>query len=122
MFHLGLFALLLFAKPHVDFYAERLTGFGWASMPRWAFIVSAEVAFAGLMMLWLVRVLNPVTRLLSIEPYYIHWRVGDSPVNDTTATFTVNGVTASEQLGFYEPLNTTNEFGVKVGFRFGRKS
>jgi hypothetical protein len=61
----------------------------------------------------------PVTRTWSIEPYYIHWRVGDSPVNDTTATFTVNGVTASEQLGFYEPFNTTNEFGVRVGVRFG---
>jgi nitrate reductase gamma subunit len=34
-------------------------------MPHWAFILSAELAFAGLLLLWLHRLLNPVTRLLS---------------------------------------------------------
>ncbi len=65
LFHLGLIALLFFAQPHVDFIAERITGFGWPAMPHWAFIVAAELAFAGLILLWLQRVLNPVTRLLS---------------------------------------------------------
>jgi hypothetical protein len=58
------------------------------------------------------------TRRWSLEPYYVHWSVGDSTVNDITATFTVGGVTARQQLGFYEPFNTTNEWGVKLGFRF----
>ena len=71
MFHLGLFALLFLARPHVDFFAGRITGFGWWSMPYWAFIVAAEVAFAGLVMLWLYRLLNPVTRLLSSADDYI---------------------------------------------------
>ncbi|MEW7990705.1 MAG: hypothetical protein AB2724_07605 [Candidatus Thiodiazotropha sp.] len=65
LFHIGLFALLFFAKPHVDFYAERITGFGWATMPHWAFILSAELAFLGLLLLWIHRLLSPVTRLLS---------------------------------------------------------
>lgn len=65
MFHIGLFALLFFARPHVDFIAERITGFGWRAMPYWGFIIAAEVAFAGLILLWLYRLLNPVTRLLS---------------------------------------------------------
>jgi hypothetical protein len=39
-------------------------------------------------------------------------------VNDQTLTFTVNHVTAREQVGFYEPFNTTDEFGVKCGFHF----
>ncbi len=65
LFHLGLFALLLFAAPHVEFIRERITGFGWAPMPRWAFILASEIAFLGLLILWLHRVLNPVTRLLS---------------------------------------------------------
>ncbi len=65
MFHLGLFALLIFAKPHIDFISERITGFSWPAMPHWAFIVAAEFAFAGLILLWLHRVLNPVTRMLS---------------------------------------------------------
>lgn len=65
MFHLGLFVLLFFAAPHVDFFAERITGVAWTPVPYWAFIISAEVAFAGLMLLWLYRVMHPVTRLLS---------------------------------------------------------
>jgi hypothetical protein len=59
-----------------------------------------------------------MTRRWSVEPEYIHWNVSASPVNYETATFTVNGITAQEQLGAYEPLNRTNEFTVKLGFHF----
>jgi hypothetical protein len=59
-----------------------------------------------------------VTAHWSVEPYYIHWSVSASPVNYATATFTVNNVTAHQQLGYYEPFNTTNEFGVKLGLHF----
>lgn len=65
MFHLGLFALLLFAAPHVLFLQEQLLGFGWTPMPHWAFILASQIAFAGLFILWLHRLLNPVTRLIS---------------------------------------------------------
>jgi len=54
----------------------------------------------------------------SLEPYYIHWSVEDSPANAETVTFTVNNVAAHEHLGFYEPHNTTNEVGVRLGLRF----
>jgi hypothetical protein len=59
-----------------------------------------------------------VTPHWSVEPSYIHWNVSASPVNYETATFTVNNVTARQQVGFYEPLNTTNEFLVKLGLHF----
>jgi hypothetical protein len=59
-----------------------------------------------------------VTSSWSVEPSYIHWNVSASPANYSTATFTVNQVTAREQLGFYEPLNVTHEFAVKVGFHW----
>jgi hypothetical protein len=59
-----------------------------------------------------------ITSRWSVAPEYIHWNVGASTVNYETATFTVNGITARQQLGFYEPLNTTDEFVVKLGFRF----
>jgi hypothetical protein len=59
-----------------------------------------------------------LTRRLSVEPAYIHWKVDASPVSFQTATFTVNGVTAQEQFSAIEPLNSTNEFAVKLGFRF----
>jgi hypothetical protein len=60
----------------------------------------------------------PVTARWSLEPYYVHWTVNSSPVNFETVTFTVNNVAAREQLGAYEPFNTTTEFGVRLGFRF----
>jgi len=64
LFHLGLFALLLFAAPHVLFI-EAQTGLGWMPMPYWAFIVAAQLSFIGLMLLWIHRVMHPVTRLIS---------------------------------------------------------
>jgi hypothetical protein len=69
---------------------------------------------------WALRVSAKyqVTRHWSLQPYYLHWNVGASPPNDQTVTFTVNQVTARERIGFFEPFNTTDEFGVKWGFRF----
>ncbi len=64
-FHLGLFAVIFFAGPHVAFIRYRILGFGWPQMPDWAFIVSAEIAFAGLIVLWVRRFSDPVMRLIS---------------------------------------------------------
>ena len=64
-FHAGLFAVLLFAQPHVHFIEERILGFGWHALPRWGFIVAAQFAFAGLLALWLRRFVDPVVRLIS---------------------------------------------------------
>lgn len=71
MFHLGLFVLLIFAAPHIKFIKDNILGFGWPAIPHWAFVVSAEMAFAGLIILWLQRVLNPVTRLISHADDYV---------------------------------------------------
>ena len=65
LFHLGLFALLLFAAPHVKFLEERVLGFGWTPLPHWAFVFTAQLAFAGLILLYLRRLLDPVMRLIS---------------------------------------------------------
>jgi len=64
-FHVGLFVLLLFAAPHVIFLKERLLGFGWPVLPHWGFIVSAQFAFAGLILLWVRRFMDPVQRFIS---------------------------------------------------------
>lgn len=58
-----------------------------------------------------------MNRRWSVEPYWIYWNIADSTVRYETATFTVNGITAREDLGFYEPHNTTNEWGVKLSAR-----
>ncbi len=65
MFHIGLFVLLLFGAPHVEFAKERILGFGWTPAPRWAFILAADFAFAGLLLVWLRRVMHPVMRKIS---------------------------------------------------------
>jgi len=59
-----------------------------------------------------------MARRWSVEPGYIHWNVSASNVDYTTATFTVNGITARQQLGAYEPDNATNEYFVNLGFHF----
>jgi len=71
MFHLGLFALLFFAAPHVNFIEKQLLGFGWTPMPHWAFIVASQFAFFGLILLWLRRMLNSVSRLISTTDDHI---------------------------------------------------
>lgn len=60
-----------------------------------------------------------VSRSWSIEPYYVRWRVRDSSIYTGSVAYTVNGITARRQLDYLEPLNVTNEFGVKVGLHFG---
>jgi hypothetical protein len=67
---------------------------------------------------WAIRASGKyqATARVSIGAYYVRWNVGASPVNDETITFTVNHVTARELLGFYEPFNVTNEFGIRLGF------
>jgi hypothetical protein len=69
---------------------------------------------------WALRVSGKyeVAARWSVEPFYIRWNVDSSPVNDITATFTVNNITVRETFGAYEPQNYTNEFGVKLGLRF----
>ena len=85
------------------FTIDGFTDVSFSQPGGWAFRASAKYQF---------------TRHWSAEPFYIHWNVSASPPNDQTITFTVNHVTAHERVGFYEPLNTTDEFGVKLGFHF----
>jgi hypothetical protein len=85
------------------FTVDGFTDISFSQPGGWAVRASAKV---------------PVTRIIFLEPYYVRWDVKSSPVNYETATFTVNGISAQEQLGAYEPHNTTNEFGLKFGLHF----
>jgi len=87
------------------FTIEGFTDISFEQHGGWAFRASAKYQ---------------LTQRVSLEPAFIHWRVNDSPVEIETVAFTVNNTTAHEQFGAYEPLNTTNEFVLKVGFRLGR--
>ena len=70
-FHLGLFALLFFAAPHVEFIATRITGFDWTPLPYWGFIVASQLALGGLLALIVYRLMSPVTRLISDTGDYV---------------------------------------------------
>ena len=65
LFHIGLFALLLFAMPHVEFINARIAQVPWPAMPHWAFVLAAEAAFAGLILLYMRRLTDPIMRKIS---------------------------------------------------------
>ncbi|HID81680.1 MAG TPA: hypothetical protein EYH06_00505 [Chromatiales bacterium] len=71
LFHVGLFLLLFFAAPHILFIEEKLLGISWPAMPHWAFIVSAEMAIAGLIMLFIWRLIHPVLKQISTKDDYL---------------------------------------------------
>jgi len=60
MFHIGLFVLLLFAAPHVGFIQNNIIALQWTTLPYWGFVITAQVAFAGLILLWVRRISDPV--------------------------------------------------------------
>jgi len=70
-FHIGLFVLFFFGVYHIDFLNERILGFSWPALPRWAFLLTAAVAFSGLIMLWVRRISDPVMRLISDKDDHI---------------------------------------------------
>lgn len=65
LFHIGLFAVILFAAPHIAFFESRYFDLPWPAMPRTLFIIMAEAAFAGLLLLYVRRLTDPVTRGLT---------------------------------------------------------
>jgi len=67
LFHVGLFALLIFAAPHMEFLRDHVVGFEWVVMPHWLFLITAEMAFIGLLILWLHRIMHPVTRMITTK-------------------------------------------------------
>lgn len=85
------------------FTINGFTDVSFAQHRGWALRASAKYQF---------------NRRWSVQLHYVRWDVGASPVSYQTATFTVNNVTAHELMGFYEPRNVTDEFGVKLGFHF----
>jgi nitrate reductase gamma subunit len=60
MFHIGLFVVRLFAAPHVIFMQNNIVAIKWVTMPYWGFALAAQFAFAGLILLWVRRISDPV--------------------------------------------------------------
>ena len=63
-FHIALAVLVFFGAFHIAFI-ERFTGLSWQALPRWGFIIAADIAFAGLIALWVRRISDPVMRQIT---------------------------------------------------------
>lgn len=104
LFHLGMFALLFWAAPHVQFFEEHLLGFGWTPLPHWAFIVASQAAFLGLILLWLHRLMDDVSSLISTKADHVA----------TILTFVVMLTGCLALLGTFESLRLLHKFSVEV--------
>ncbi|HEY9081388.1 respiratory nitrate reductase subunit gamma [Magnetovibrio sp.] len=71
IFHIGLFVLLLFAAPHVAFMQNNIIAIEWPTIPYWGFVVAAQFAFAGLILLWVRRISDPVMIKISDKDDHI---------------------------------------------------
>ena len=103
-FHLGLFAVLFFAFPHIKFLDHHFLGFSWPALPHWGFIVAAELAFLGLILLWLNRIMNPVSRLISTKGDHI----------STILTFVVLLTGCFALLHSFDSLRLLHRFSVEL--------
>jgi len=85
------------------FTIDRFTDLSFPQHRGWALRAGAKYQF---------------TRRWSVAPRFTHWGVSASEVRFTTVAFTVNGITATQDLGAIEPVNSTTEWSVNLGFHF----
>ncbi len=72
VFHLGLFATILFFAPHIEFFDD-LFGISWPNLPSALVDASAVAAIVALCVLLAHRITNPVKRMLSGFGDYLAW-------------------------------------------------
>ena len=54
----------------------------------------------------------------SVEPFFLHWGIARSSTDFGTFRYAINDQPAQVTIPFVEPRNHTDEFGLKIGFRF----
>jgi len=72
VFHLGLFAVILFFAPHIEFF-RTVFGLGWPGLPSALVDACAVAAIVALFVLLAHRLTNPVKRMLSGFGDYLAW-------------------------------------------------
>lgn len=70
LWHIALFIAVLFFAPHILFF-ESILGFSWPHLPNTVILISAAVATALLIALFIRRATHPVQRLISTADDYI---------------------------------------------------
>lgn len=74
VFHLGLFAVILFFAPHIEFF-RTVFGLGWPGLPSALVDACAVASIVALFVLLAHRLTNPVKRMLSGFGDYLAWMV-----------------------------------------------
>jgi nitrate reductase gamma subunit len=127
VFHLAFFAALLFYLPHVLFFEDMFKGlvhvnfsdvarFPWPTLPGDVVFFCGAVSIAGLMVVLVHRLANPVLRLISTLDDWLSWI--------TTAAPVVTGMLAYSHVGGpYQTLLAVHLISVElllVWFPFGK--
>jgi hypothetical protein len=74
LYHVGLAVLAFGYRPHIEFI-RRLTGVGWPALPEPVVFVCVGFVFVPLLLALLMRLDDPVRRLLSGFDDYFSWAV-----------------------------------------------
>lgn len=78
-FHVGLALVFFGYAPHIAFI-RRLIGVGWPALPDAVMYLAAAVTLGSLLMVIVVRVSDPVLKLISTHDDYISWALTVLPV------------------------------------------
>ena len=96
LWHVALFIAVLFFAPHILFF-ESLLGISWPHLPNTFILISAAVAAAVLIALFIRRLTHPVQRLISTPDDYISMILVLLPI--------LTGIAAFAHIGFrYETM------------------
>ncbi len=96
LMHIGLALVVFFLLPHILFF-EGLFGFSWPSLPNNVIFGVAMITIASMIAALVIRITNPVQRIISTFDDYFSWFVTFLPL--------ATGVAAASHLGArYETL------------------
>jgi len=79
VFHLGLAVVVFAYAPHIAFI-RRLTGLGWPALPDAVMYLAAAATLVSLLLALVVRLTDPVLRLISTRDDHISWALTLLPV------------------------------------------
>jgi nitrate reductase gamma subunit len=74
LYHVGLAVIVFAYVPHIEF-VRRLTGVSWAALPEPVVFVFTGITFVAMFIALLMRLSDPVRRLLSRFDDYFSWAV-----------------------------------------------